>query len=377
LASTALFNLTLLGPKRFFQGQEINSFIRRFHSQLAVPSKGFNIRALLVELESRPNIFCVSTQGYALRTEEDSTHDESADLESDDESEEVPKVKIEKKAKRGEWCHQCKQKHQLVVHCTRSCTKKYCPKCLLRHYGEKESDIDKQNWICVYCRDICTCAFCRKRKAHGHPHSESKRGKKRGGYDQRKPTQKRRKPSPVELPMEEDDDPSDTEFSLEQTMCSLMDTEAVEYVSDPVFEELETFEREPDHEEENSDEQMVSEEDLEIGQLVTEQFWPRFEIIKVADHYHWLKYELQHSPDDIHCAQLFDSRLPVHSEIHILDTDCEREPFDLVIYQQFADAWAFVKNPDQAPEDCSDLKREDASELWADSMFEFTLNNCE
>lgn len=37
-------------------------------------------------------------------------------------------------AKPWVWCHQCKQKHYIVFEC--SCTKRYCPRCTLKHYGE-------------------------------------------------------------------------------------------------------------------------------------------------------------------------------------------------------------------------------------------------
>lgn len=45
---------------------------------------------------------------------------------------------------------------------------------------QKESDIDPDNWVCVYCRQLCCCAFCRKKKAKAtNTEFESRRGKKR------------------------------------------------------------------------------------------------------------------------------------------------------------------------------------------------------
>lgn len=83
--------------------------------------------------------------------------------------------------KPSEWCHQCKQKHDNIFRCcSQDCTKKYCIKCLQRHYGEKETEIDPDNWACVYCRQLCCCACCRKKKAKAtNTEFESKRGKKR------------------------------------------------------------------------------------------------------------------------------------------------------------------------------------------------------
>lgn len=66
------------------------------------------------------------------------------------------------------WCHQCKQKHDDVVYCSRyfkgSCSKKYCVGCIQRHYGEDITDDNKESWVCLYCRNMCSCAFCRRRR---------------------------------------------------------------------------------------------------------------------------------------------------------------------------------------------------------------------
>jgi len=103
---------------------------------------------------------------------------QEADLASDRKQSDDKKVK--KQQKLFQWCHQCKQKHDHVLHCSRDCNKKYCAKCLHRHYDEKEADIDPDNWVCVYCRQICCCAFCRKKKAKAtNTKFESRRGKKR------------------------------------------------------------------------------------------------------------------------------------------------------------------------------------------------------
>eukprot|EP01124_Arcella_intermedia_P035413 TRINITY_DN9011_c0_g1_i1.p1 TRINITY_DN9011_c0_g1~~TRINITY_DN9011_c0_g1_i1.p1 ORF type:complete len:645 (-),score=169.47 TRINITY_DN9011_c0_g1_i1:118-2052(-) len=78
------------------------------------------------------------------------------------------------------WCHQCKQKHGEVIYCSRTCSKKYCTRCVKRHYREKVDEIDQSQWICYYCQGVCSCAFCRRRRAkETNTKFESHRGKKR------------------------------------------------------------------------------------------------------------------------------------------------------------------------------------------------------
>jgi hypothetical protein len=78
------------------------------------------------------------------------------------------------------WCHQCKQKHVQVIYCSKPCSKKYCVRCVERHYRGKIEDIDQSDWICYYCQGICSCAFCRRRRAkETNTKFESHRGKKR------------------------------------------------------------------------------------------------------------------------------------------------------------------------------------------------------
>jgi hypothetical protein len=78
------------------------------------------------------------------------------------------------------WCHQCKQKHVQVIYCSKPCSKKYCVRCVERHYRGKIEEIDQSDWICYYCQGICSCAFCRRRRAkETNTKFESHRGKKR------------------------------------------------------------------------------------------------------------------------------------------------------------------------------------------------------
>eukprot|EP01129_Flabellula_baltica_P000150 TRINITY_DN1018_c0_g1_i1.p1 TRINITY_DN1018_c0_g1~~TRINITY_DN1018_c0_g1_i1.p1 ORF type:complete len:358 (-),score=51.65 TRINITY_DN1018_c0_g1_i1:122-1195(-) len=76
------------------------------------------------------------------------------------------------------WCHQCKQKHEKVYYCchfqTGACTKKYCKGCIERHYMESADEIDENTWVCMFCRNICTCAFCRRKRGEGSSFISSK-----------------------------------------------------------------------------------------------------------------------------------------------------------------------------------------------------------
>jgi len=49
-----------------------------------------------------------------------------------------------------------------------------------RHYKEKVEDIKETDWSCYYCQGICSCAFCRRRRAkETNTKFESHRGKKK------------------------------------------------------------------------------------------------------------------------------------------------------------------------------------------------------
>jgi len=78
------------------------------------------------------------------------------------------------------WCHQCKQKHETIYYCSKyesgSCSKKYCKGCIERHYNESVANVGK-NWECMYCRNICICAFCRRKRGEEQPKKGSKRGR--------------------------------------------------------------------------------------------------------------------------------------------------------------------------------------------------------
>lgn len=65
-------------------------------------------------------------------------------------------------------CHQCHQGNQYV---TSSCINgikgrhSYCILCLQKHYHEDLIEVNaKQNYLCPYCRGICTCSKCKIEK---------------------------------------------------------------------------------------------------------------------------------------------------------------------------------------------------------------------
>ncbi|XP_039021853.1 uncharacterized protein LOC120154085 [Hibiscus syriacus] len=72
----------------------------------------------------------------------------------------------------GKTCHQCRQKRiNLLAPCKnvkkdKQCTIKYCQKCLLNRYGEKEDVALLADWKCPKCRGICNCSMCMKKKGH-------------------------------------------------------------------------------------------------------------------------------------------------------------------------------------------------------------------
>ncbi|KAK8639227.1 hypothetical protein V6N13_137618 [Hibiscus sabdariffa] len=73
----------------------------------------------------------------------------------------------------GRSCHQCRQKRMnFLASCKnvkkdKQCTIKYCQKCLLNRYGEKEEEVTLlADWKCPKCRDICNCSLCMKKKGH-------------------------------------------------------------------------------------------------------------------------------------------------------------------------------------------------------------------
>jgi len=109
----------------------------------------------------------------------------------------VSPVSDSKMSKSGLWCHQCKKKNRNIVYCSKYClgfcSKKYCKRCIEKHYNENFDSIDKKNWICMFCRGLCLCASCRrkrgeivpkrimknKRKAEGNLPGEEENNKKR------------------------------------------------------------------------------------------------------------------------------------------------------------------------------------------------------
>jgi len=71
------------------------------------------------------------------------------------------------------WCHQCKKKNRNVVYCSKYlvgfCSKKYCKRCVEKHYNEDFESIDQKTWICMFCRGVCLCACCRRKRGEEVP----------------------------------------------------------------------------------------------------------------------------------------------------------------------------------------------------------------
>ncbi|GAQ86643.1 Zinc-finger domain of monoamine-oxidase A repressor R1 [Klebsormidium nitens] len=69
----------------------------------------------------------------------------------------------------GTTCHQCRQKTlELTAVCKQSnskCKRGFCSKCLFNRYGEKVEDVTQlESWACPFCRGLCNCSNCRKKK---------------------------------------------------------------------------------------------------------------------------------------------------------------------------------------------------------------------
>lgn len=117
------------------------------------------------------------------------------------------------------WCHQCKQKHDYVLYCTRNCSKKYCTRCVQRHYNEQIEDIEIEQWVCYYCKGVCTCASCRRRRAkETNTKFESHRGKKWRSFDDESPPSKKRKYKPESTSDKEQDERSKDDSNIIETL---------------------------------------------------------------------------------------------------------------------------------------------------------------
>jgi len=77
------------------------------------------------------------------------------------------------KSDTGYWCHQCKKKSKRVVHCSKNrfgfCSKKFCKKCIEKHYKVTFDDVDQKNWTCAFCSGNCLCASCRRKRGEEVP----------------------------------------------------------------------------------------------------------------------------------------------------------------------------------------------------------------
>ena len=74
-----------------------------------------------------------------------------------------------------------------------SCRKKYCENCLKRFYNEKPPD-QKTNpschWPCPACRELCSCAACRRNKTEGDTPSKDDNAEENSTMPRKKSTPK-------------------------------------------------------------------------------------------------------------------------------------------------------------------------------------------
>jgi len=307
-------------------------------------------------MESRSDVFELSSNGtWALKLDSNESLDsleESSQDESVMELEKTEKPQSKRSNNRNEetktknskqklfqWCHQCKQKHDYVFHCSQDCNKKYCAKCLHRHYNEKESEIDPDNWVCVYCRQLCCCAFCRKKKAKATDTKfESRRGKKRNLALSGRNKVKRRKLNETQ---KEEQYFFDTESSIEQS-------------SEQNDEEIE-------------DEDAQTTQLLKIEVTGTPDIVPVFRQIQVANLYKWLKNDFMNSQDIIHGSPGFDEHLPLETFHKNQQKTKTFEKF--FVEEDFVAVDGFQEFPVHLAEDI-DMRRDDvlSSTVWADSL---------
>jgi len=248
--------------------------------------------------------------------------------------------KVKKQQKLFQWCHQCKQKHDHVLHCSRDCNKKYCAKCLHRHYDEKESDIDRDNWICVYCRQICCCAFCRKKKAKlTNTKFESRRGKKRSLSSSWRNSLKKRRTL----------DGSLKDFTDSESESSDQSTPNDDFVDDELYDE-------------DSSDMKLEVRDSPDSFDALSRFPPQNHI-QVADLYFFLKNDLLNSHHLIHGpfeeVESFQRQTSEPFALHEFYSDVAASAFD-----------HFSDNPLLLLSDEPELKREDSSSscMWADAI---------
>jgi hypothetical protein len=317
-------------------------------------------------MENRSDVFELSSNGtWALKKldsnesldslEETTSQDESImELEKTEKPKshrnrnEEKSTKNNSKQKLFQWCHQCKQKHDYVFHCSQDCNKKYCAKCLHRHYNEKESEIDPDNWVCVYCRQLCCCAFCRKKKAKATDTKfESRRGKKRNLSLSGRNKVKKRKLNDHQK--EEQTFFADTESSIEQSSSD-----------------------QNDHDEEIEDEDSQTTQLLKIEATGPPHIVPHpvfRQQIQVANLYKWLKNDFMDSQDIIHGSPGFDEHLPLENFQY--KNQQKTKTFEKIFVEEdFVTVDGCQEFPIHWVEDY-EMKRDDTSSstnVWADSL---------
>jgi len=174
---------------------DITTFLEQNWDTLSPPHKNSSWKKILSSQLSSSSIFESIEEDEILFSIAKSTSQDSKLFKKKQNSKISINSSPEKNTDRSYlWCHQCKQKHDYVFYCTRNCSKKYCTRCVQRHYHVQIEDINISHWVCYYCQGVCSCASCRRRRAkETNTKFESHRGKKRrSADDESAPTKKRK-----------------------------------------------------------------------------------------------------------------------------------------------------------------------------------------
>jgi hypothetical protein len=225
VASTVLFNLQRIHSREFFSIGEITNFIEDKWDILLPPNSHKRnsswVKVLSSQILSSPIFESLEEDEllYALK----SSH-LSSENQKKSKKKYSNKLSVSSSPDKNSylWCHQCKQKHDYVLYCTRDCSKKYCARCVQRHYQEQVEDLDASQWICYYCQGVCSCASCRRRRAkENNTKFKSHRGKKQKSVEDEPPTTRKRKFKPeLNYDTEEKEESSiidSLQYTLEQT----------------------------------------------------------------------------------------------------------------------------------------------------------------
>jgi len=151
-------------PRKNFHFEEIYKMVLDFN---------FSKSQILEFLTSHPQLFISSPNElgfFSLNGEQNDTESPQESITTDNL---VPNEVQDNSPNPGTkspsfWCHQCKIRREEIFTCSNNregtCAKKYCKNCINRHYDEIIINIDKNIWVCYFCRGICSCAQCRRKR---------------------------------------------------------------------------------------------------------------------------------------------------------------------------------------------------------------------